>query len=330
MAALGDLSPDRRAVLQLLVARGRGYDQIAELLHLPEIVVRRRSHDALTELAGGPGTLDDQQRALLCDYLVGELPASRRTQARQLLADDPAARRFARSAAARLSAIPGAQLPELPAEDEEVAEALDALDARRERTAEVERSSKTGAYLLIGGLAIVVIAAVFGISQLAGGDDEPSGVANTPSQSDTPASGGSTPAASTPLDTFLVDLKAPAGSNAKGQVALRPRADDSGTDLAAQITGLSKSADTAYAFWLLGPSTEPLLLGFYDRTGDPSPAGKIAVGIRLNGQGVPPITAADLDRYDRLVVSAEDPRAEKNPTAPTDIVLAGTLQISNG
>ena len=120
MASLADLQPDRRAVLQLLVARGRGYDQISELLNLPEIIVRRRAHDAITTLAGGDQGLDDARRALLCDYLVGELPASRRAEARSVLADDPAARRFARSAAGRLGAIEGAQLPELPPEDEEV------------------------------------------------------------------------------------------------------------------------------------------------------------------------------------------------------------------
>ncbi len=187
MAALNDLSPDRRAVLQLLVARGRGYDEIAELLHLPEIVVRRRSHDALTELAGGSHDLPDPQRALLCDYLVGELPASRRAEARALLADDAAARRFARGAAARLSSLPGAQLPELPPEDEEVAEALDALDARRDREVEIQRSSRTGAWLLVAGIAIAVIAAVVTLSVLAGGSDD-APTANRPSDtsSDTP------------------------------------------------------------------------------------------------------------------------------------------------
>jgi anti-sigma factor RsiW len=324
VAALDDLSPDRRAVLQLLVARGRGYDQIAELLHLPEIIVRRRSHDALTELAGGPGNVDDQRRALLCDYLVGELPASRRAEARQVLADDPAARRFARAAAARLSAIPGAQLPELPAEDEEVAEALDALDARRERKVELERSSRTGAWLLVAAVAAVVIAAVVGLSVLAGGDDGGDTVTNSPTEE--PAG---TPAATTAATTYLVELTSPTGGAAKGQAALRPRSDGA-TDLAAEITGLPKNDTDAYAFWLDGPDVEPLRLGFYDRTGDPSPAGKITVGIRLNGQGVPAVTEQDLDQYSELIVSREDPKASPTPTTPTTVVLRGTIAIARG
>lgn len=324
MAALDDLSPDRRAVLQLLVARGRGYDQIAELLHLPEIVVRRRSHDALTELAGGPGTLDDARRALLCDYLVGELPASRRAEARQVLADDPAARRFARAAAARLSSLPGGQLPELPAEDEEVAEALDALDARRERKQELENSSRKGAWLLVAAVAAVVIAAVVGLSVLAGGDDGGDTVTNTPTE---PAD---TPATTTASTTYLVDLASPTGGAAKGQAALRPRGDGA-TDLATEITGLPKNDTDAYAFWLDGPNVEPLRLGFYDRTGDPSPEGKITVGIRLNGQGVPAVTDQDLDQYTELIVSREDPKnSTPPPSAPTDVVLSGTIKIAQG
>ncbi|MEH3052679.1 MAG: sigma factor-like helix-turn-helix DNA-binding protein [Patulibacter minatonensis] len=323
MAALDDLSPDRRAVLQLLVARGRGYDQIAELLHLPEIVVRRRSHDALTELAGGAGQLEDGRRALLCDYLVGELPASRRAEARLVLADDPAARRFARSAAARLSGIPGAQLPELPAEDEEVAEALDALDARRERKVEVERSSRTGAWLLVGGIAVAVIAAVVLLSVFAGGGSSDTPVSNT---ADTPAA---ETAAATTASTFIVNLASPSGGSATGKAALRPRTDGA-TDLAAEITGLPKNDTDAYAFWLEGPNTDPLLLGFYDRTGDPSPAGEITVGIRLNGQSVPAVTAADLDDYDQLVVSREDSKAKDRPTTPTSVVLQGTIAVANG
>jgi Sigma-70, region 4 len=318
VAALDDLSPDRRAVLQLLVARGRGYDQIADLLHLPEIVVRRRSHDALTELAGGPGAIDDQRRALLCDYLVGELPASRRADARQVLADDAAARRFARAAASRLSGIPGAQLPELPTEDEEVAEALDALDARRERKQELERSSRTGAWLIVGGVAAVVIAAVIGLSFLSGDGEQSSGIANTPNET--------TPAATSDAATLVVELKSPTGGKATGQAALRPRGSGP-TDFAAQIKGVSTTENDAYVFWLDGPSVEPQRLGYYDRDGDPSPEGQMRVGMRLNGQGVPAITSKDLDQYTELLMTRENPNVTTPPKTPIDIVLSGELQV---
>ncbi|MBO9532083.1 MAG: hypothetical protein J7513_03805 [Solirubrobacteraceae bacterium] len=321
MAALDDLSPDRRAVLQLLVARGRGYDQIAELLHLPEIVVRRRSHDALTELAGGPGSLDEARRALLCDYLVGELPASRRAEARQVLADDPAARRFARSAAARLSGIPGAQLPELPAEDEEVAEALDALDARRERVVELERASRKGSWLLVGAVAAAVIAAVVILSLVAGGGNDDNSVSNKPTES--------TPASTSSLSTLLVNLTSPSGGKGTGQAAFRPRSDGA-TDFAAEIKGVSTTSKDAYLFWLDGPNTEPLRLGYYDRDGDPSPDGEMRVGMRLNGQGVPAVTADDLDQYTELIMTRESLSAETAPSTPTNVVLSGEIRVATG
>ncbi|MFT4035295.1 MAG: sigma factor-like helix-turn-helix DNA-binding protein [Patulibacter sp.] len=321
MAALDDLSPDRRAVLQLLVARGRGYDEIAELLHLPEIVVRRRSHDALTELAGNFGPLDPQRRALLCDYLVGELPASRRSEARQVLADDPVARRFARTAAARLAAIPGAQLPELPAEDEEVAEALDALDARRERKLEVERSSRTGAWLLVGAVAVIVTAAVVGLSVLAGGSDEATDVSNAPAET--------TPASTTGSTIFAVDLASPSGGSVKGQAALRP-GKSGAMNFAVRLSGLPKTTTDAYAFWLDGPDVDPLLLGFYDRTLDSSAAGDLSVGMTLNGDDVPAVTEQDLDQYDTLIMSAEDPSRDRDApklAQPTKVVAQGTIAI---
>lgn len=323
MAALDDLQPDRRAVLQLLVARGRGYDQIAELLDLPEIVVRRRAHDALTTLAGGPGGLLTEPRALLCDYLVGELPASRRAEARRLLADDPAARRFARTAAARLSALPGAQLPELPPEDEEVADALDALDARRERKAELAHSSHRGGWLIVGAIAAVVVAAVIALSILAGGsNDDGSPKAST---SDT------TPA-TTDRTTYAAQLTSPSGGGAKGEVALRPNTDGA-TVLALNATGLAPSLRLSgdriavYAVWLSGPEVDPLFIGFTKAVEDD---GALQQGGLLNGvKDSPAVDASDLQKYHTLFVTREILPADSKsaPATPGKVALTGTLGI---
>jgi hypothetical protein len=55
MPRLDDLPPDLRATLSLLVDRGKSYAQVAELLGIPEQVVRDRAHGALDALAGAPG-----------------------------------------------------------------------------------------------------------------------------------------------------------------------------------------------------------------------------------------------------------------------------------
>jgi len=57
MPRLDDLPPDLRAMLSLLVDRGKSYAQVAELLGMPESAVRDRAHAALDALAGAPGTI---------------------------------------------------------------------------------------------------------------------------------------------------------------------------------------------------------------------------------------------------------------------------------
>ena len=332
MAALADLQPDRRAVLQLLVARGRGYDQIAELLNLPEIVVRRRAHDAITTLAGGSTGLDDGRRALLCDYLVGELPASRRAEARDVLANDPAARRFARSAAGRLGGIEGAQLPELPPEDEEVVEALDALDARRERKTELESSSRKGAWLLIGGLALVAVAVALVVSFAAGGND------------DTPTNSGTKAAESTPSTTnkplYGVNLTSPSGGKAKGDAAFRENPEGA-MNIVMKATGLAPTRQlengsfTAYAFWLDGPSVEPLALGFFqpvDSEGNVSAAdGTLDLAAPLDGSQTPAVDAAGFEKYDTLIVTRETLTSKTDrPKTPGPVVLEGEIGTVTG
>ncbi len=52
MTRLDDLPPDLRATLSLLVDRGKSYAQVAELLGIPESLVRDRAHAALDTLAG--------------------------------------------------------------------------------------------------------------------------------------------------------------------------------------------------------------------------------------------------------------------------------------
>jgi hypothetical protein len=54
MSPLDELPPDLRATLSLLVDRGKSYAQVADLLGIPETVVRDRAHTALDALAGGP------------------------------------------------------------------------------------------------------------------------------------------------------------------------------------------------------------------------------------------------------------------------------------
>ena len=73
MPSLDSLPADQRAVLQLVLQRGHSYDEIAKLLSIDRAAVRDRALSALDAL--GPQTgVPSEQRALITDYLLGQLP----------------------------------------------------------------------------------------------------------------------------------------------------------------------------------------------------------------------------------------------------------------
>src|SRR5579875_3810898 len=74
MAPIDSLPADQRAVLELVLRRGRSYDEIARLLSIDRAGVRRRALAALDTL--GPQTrVSADRRALITDYLLDALPA---------------------------------------------------------------------------------------------------------------------------------------------------------------------------------------------------------------------------------------------------------------
>ena len=73
MGALDNLPPDQRAVLQMVLQRGRSYDEIANCsrsIAPPFASARSTRFDALAPAAVIPGP----ERALVTDYLLGQLP----------------------------------------------------------------------------------------------------------------------------------------------------------------------------------------------------------------------------------------------------------------
>jgi hypothetical protein len=62
MTELDRLPPDQRAVLSLVLDRGKSYGEVAEMLAIPESAVRDRAHAALDALANDP-TLRGEARA---------------------------------------------------------------------------------------------------------------------------------------------------------------------------------------------------------------------------------------------------------------------------
>lgn len=113
MAALDNLPADQRAVLQLVLQRGRTYEDIARLLSIDRTAVRQRALSAMDTI--GPRTgLDDDRRAMITDYLLGQLDDDQRAQTRNRLAETPGERAWARVIASELAPLASAELPDIP------------------------------------------------------------------------------------------------------------------------------------------------------------------------------------------------------------------------
>ncbi len=113
MASLDSLPPDQRAVLQLVLQRGRSYDQIAQTLSIDRGAVRERALSAFDAL--GPQTrVAPERRALITDYLLGQLPPRVAEQTRERLAELATERAWARVLASELASLAKEPLPEIP------------------------------------------------------------------------------------------------------------------------------------------------------------------------------------------------------------------------
>jgi hypothetical protein len=115
MSSLDSLPADQRAVLQLVLQRGRSYDDIAAMLSIDRAGVRDRALAALDSL--GPQTrVAPERRALITDYLLGQLPGPVADQVRDRLAQSASERAWARVLSSELAPLSSGPLPEIPAE----------------------------------------------------------------------------------------------------------------------------------------------------------------------------------------------------------------------
>src|ERR1700761_8724804 len=114
MPSLDNLPGDQRAVLEMVLVRGRSYDEIARLLSLDRGKVRERAQIALDTI--GPHTeVAPEHQHRIGDYLLGQLPEGEGAEVRDLLADSPSDRAWARVVASELTPLTGDRpLPEIP------------------------------------------------------------------------------------------------------------------------------------------------------------------------------------------------------------------------
>lgn len=294
MASLDSLPADQRAVLQLVLQRGRSYDEIAAMLSIDRAAVRDRALAAFDAL-GPPTEVEPQRRALITDYLLGQLPAKVSDQVCGHLAENATERDWARMLATELSQLASEPLPEIPPRG--------------------RRSRLGGAILLVLGAAV---ATAVGIVLATGGASSKRSTTPTGRSSNSAgtATGASSLATST-VPTHIVaqiNLDPPRGpSRAKGFADVVAQGSRNAVAIEAQgLAANSTHPPNAYAVWLYNSPAASDRLGFV------SP-GVTSSGI-LRTLGALP---ADAAHYKRLIITLE---TVADPRVPGQIVLEGTLE----
>jgi hypothetical protein len=348
MASIDSLPPDQRAVLQLVLQRGRSYDDIAQLLSIDQAAVRQRAHSALDAL--GPQTrVDPERRAEITDYLLGQQTDSEAAQTRDRLAGSASERAWARVVSSELTPLASGGLPEIPtegaaeepapAEPAERAAAVAAVDTPaspaaaqpratgREpesqpaaaQTAEDRPVSRRGGALLIAAVAIVVVIVVVVVVIASSGSSSKHSTTNAGTGSSTTttssASTGTSGATGTTGAQALAQYKLTSPSNSKtlGIAVLVKSGSEYGIEVVAQdVTPNTKK--NAYAVWLSNSPTDSKLLGF------------VYPGVTSSGklETAGPLPS-DASSFRTLLVTLE---TQQHPKTPGPTVLEGTVSLN--
>ena len=238
------LSDESRALLQLLLVRGKDYDQIAELLGVERQEVRTRATAALAQISGDQAALEPS----IVDYLLGQADPIGRAEAVKTLAGEPEQGASFAEARDQLALLfPDSDLPEAPAGRQVVARAPKA----NRKKVPAERKEPEGAppesdrprptldgrtrTILAALVAALSLAAIIAVVVLLGGGGAEQDVIEEP-----------------PPPT-IASLRPPDGGPARGEVEFG----FSGNRFAANVSlsDLAPSRDEeGYALWLEGPA----------------------------------------------------------------------------
>jgi hypothetical protein len=293
MTELDRLPPDQRAVLSLVLDRGKSYGEVAELLGISEQTVRDRAHAALDAMAsapaapGGtppgtqppgppPGTPRDAPPAPFSTTPPPSSPAD--APRRAIGSSDPLASGPARP-----------RQPRSPAR------------------APLRGSSRTGGALLLGGIvAIVVVAAILISSGGSGKSSSKSSTGTGSSTKSTTTASAGKPSLNktitlTPLDPTL---------KASGTAYVLSQSGRRAFYVAAR--GLPPSSGFFYAVWLYNSPSSSAPLGRAPTVGGDG---------RMEGGGPLPTNARI---YHQLIITRE---TSTHPSHPGQIELRGTFGL---
>jgi hypothetical protein len=245
MATFDQLSDEQRAIVELVLQQGKSYDELSEMLGIPEARVRERARDALVELAPVSARgVEEDWRGQLADYVLGQQAGPELTATRGHLRRSEAARRWTGSLLDSLEQLyPNGDVPVIP--DGERGSRRQAAAAPRPGAAAAPEGNplapsaaaavRRRRILAAAGAALVILVAVllWPIGLLTGNDD----------------GGGSASKASTPISTKRQGSAIIAEQKGKTQILVQAR-------------GLEPSTrTTAYQVWLYDSNSKRRSLG---------------------------------------------------------------------
>jgi hypothetical protein len=352
MASLDSLPGDQRAVLQLVLQRGRTYDEIAQLLSIDRAAVRDRALAAFDAL--GPQTrVAPERRALITDYLLAQLPPRVSDEVRDRLAASASERAWARVLASELVPLATSPLPEIPLEaapgepvpgekpvlgvvhqqasaragSEPAADTPDVAAAaagaekrppapetnRREPPRPNDRPrSRAGGAILLAGGALIVVVVVVVVLLVSGGSN-PSHHRTSAAATSPSATSTATTSRSSAHIVAQIKLTSPdAHSKAAGLADVLKQGTNSGVAIVAQ--GLAANAKHP-------PNAYAVWL--YNSPADSHILGFVNPAVGANGRlstagGLP----ANAARYKQLILTLE---TQATPHQPGQIILQGQL-----
>jgi hypothetical protein len=115
MATFDKLSAEQRAIIELVLQRGKTYTELSDLLAMPEDRVRELARDALVSLSPvSAKRVEDDWRGQLADYVLGQQTGPESTATRGHLRRSEAARTWSRSLLDSLDTLYDGALPTIP------------------------------------------------------------------------------------------------------------------------------------------------------------------------------------------------------------------------
>ena len=287
MATFDQLSDEQRAIVELVLKQGKSYDELSDMLEMPERRVRELARDALVELAPvSAQAVEEDWRGQLSDYILGQQAGPEATATRGHLRRSEAARSWTRSLLDSLEQLyPNGDMPAIPEGERgrggrkgaaPAAAKASAGDkaaappkAPAAKTPLAESAVRRRRILIAGGALalLLVVVLVWPVGVLTGGDEDDGGAEQASSNGSGQNAGNN---GEGPISTQTQGTAIIARQQGKSQVVVA-------------ATGLEPSTQrSAYQVWLYNDEDDRKSLGaaVTDQQGNLQSAGALPADFR--------------------------------------------------